>query len=239
MFIAFEGTDGSGKGEQTKLLVKHLKDSNHPVEMFDFPQYTQSFFGRIVGYMLAGQYGKMENIDPHLASLPYSLDRWKATPRIEMVQSEGKIAVANRFTLSNLAHQTARVPREKRSEFIKFILDLEWTEFKIPQPDLYIYLDVPSEISRELILAKAKRDYITRGKADLLEADIEHQLEAAKLYREFAILKRYFENIIRIPCCDTDGNLRSIENVHEIVWSKVKYFLDSYSPERTRRQIER
>jgi dTMP kinase len=239
MFIAFDGPDGSGKGEQTKLLVERLIKSGVSVATFDFPQYTESFFGRIVGDMLANRYGDMNAIDPHLTSLPYSFDRWKATPSIKKSQEEGRIVVANRFTLANLAHQTARVEPSKREEFVKFITDLEWNELEIPQPDIYVYLDVPSEISKELIYKKAKREYLEGAKVDALEINLNHQLEAAKLYREFAKRKDLFENIIHIHCCDISGKLRSIENIHGMIWSEVMYQLIGQTKEGTPRRTER
>lgn len=218
-FIALEGPDGSGKGEQTKILVERLRDELRlPVVTLDFPQYGESFFGEMVGNMLTGKYGDMKNIDPHLASIPFAFDRWEATAKILDAKKEGCIIIANRFTLSNLAHQTARVESSKREEFINFILKMEREVLRIPQPDLYLYLDVPTEISQVLILEKARRAYIKEGGIDQLEADVQHQIEASRLYREFS---KRFLNIVRIKCCDEEGKLRSPNSVHSKVWNEV------------------
>ena len=40
-FIIIEGSDGSGKGEQTVRLVKRLIDSGLTVAPFDFPRYQE------------------------------------------------------------------------------------------------------------------------------------------------------------------------------------------------------
>lgn len=217
-FICIEGPDGSGKGEQSERLVSRLKAEGFEVVSFDFPQYGETFFGDMVGEMLAGGYGPMENINPHLASLPYAFDRWQASGPIKRELSKGKIAVANRFTFSNLAHQTARMPFGQREDFIKFILKLENEILGIPTPDLSLHLDVPVEISQKLIAGKLQRKYLRDGNFDLLEKDLNHQIEASRMYRE---LSSRMQNMFRINCCDEAGNLKSIAEIHEIVWNKT------------------
>ena len=46
IFIVIEGTDGSGKGTQFKLLKERLEKNGYKVSTFDFPQYDSesSFF---------------------------------------------------------------------------------------------------------------------------------------------------------------------------------------------------
>ena len=39
VFLVIEGTDGSGKRTQFKLLIERLKNDGYDVETFDFPQY--------------------------------------------------------------------------------------------------------------------------------------------------------------------------------------------------------
>lgn len=215
--LGIEGPDGSGKGTQAELLVARLRDAGYAVHYFDFPQYETTFFGGMVGEMLSGQYGPMKSIDPHLASLPYAFDRWTATPFINEVRESGGIAVLNRFSMSNAAHQSARVPREKRGDFLKFLTTLENELLGVPVPDLYIYLDVPTEISQKLIAEKAKRKYLEGNgmTADQLEEDIAHQMEAARMYKELSVT---MPNVIRIGCCDGNGALRQKEDIHNEVW---------------------
>lgn len=223
-FICIEGPDGSGKEEQSKRLVSKLEENGLEVNFFDFPQYEKTFFGEMVGKMLAGEYGPMETINPHLASLPYAFDRWEASAAIRQTKSDGKIAVANRFTLSNIAHQSARVPLNERDGFVKFILDLENKVLGILEPDLYLHLVVPTEISQKLIAGKLQRRYLRDGNRDLLEKDLTHQIEAARMYRD---LSGRIPNLVKINCCDGEGNLKSIEQIHQMVWHEVSGYLQT------------
>jgi thymidylate kinase len=44
-FIVIDGTDGSGKATQVKLLAERLKKEGKKVEIVDFPEYYDNFFG--------------------------------------------------------------------------------------------------------------------------------------------------------------------------------------------------
>jgi len=81
--IVIEGTDGSGKATQSKLLLDYLKKQKISHAYFDFPQYHKSFFGRFIGKFLRGELGDAGNLNPYLISLPYAVDRWQAGPAIK------------------------------------------------------------------------------------------------------------------------------------------------------------
>ena len=73
-FIVIDGTDGSGKATQTKLLVERLKNDGHDVEIADFPQYGKKSAGLIEKY-LNGKYGSAEEVGPYRASIFYACDQ--------------------------------------------------------------------------------------------------------------------------------------------------------------------
>src|SRR5580698_5506947 len=137
-FIVIEGTDGSGKGEQTIRLVKRLKDSGMAVAPFDFPRYAEPSAWFVSRY-LNGKFGTITEVGPKTASLFYALDRYAAAPDIRAALAAGTIAVSNRYVGSNLGHQGSKFddPAE-RQEYFKWNYDLEYVINGIPKPDLNI-----------------------------------------------------------------------------------------------------
>src|SRR6201982_3330256 len=113
--IAIEGIDGSGKRTQVELLATALRTQGHSVHSTGFPQYV-SWFGKMVGQFLNGELGPLESVDPHFTALLYAGDRFEAKSQLTAALDRGKIVLADRYIASNLAHQTARAPAEKRSD---------------------------------------------------------------------------------------------------------------------------
>lgn len=217
-FIVIEGSDGSGKATQLELLKKRItKETKRKVIKFDFPQY-QTFFGKLVGRYLAGEFGGIKEVNPYFTSLTYALDRWAVKPKIEKYLSEGKVILSNRYYLSNMAHQTARMPEKKWKEFMKFLEELELVQLGIPKDDITVYLYVPPKISQILVDKKEKRTY-TKGKRDLHEANLRHLETASKIYER---LQKKYKRIIRINCCDKKGILKPVEEIHKEIWDKLK-----------------
>lgn len=223
-FIVLEGADGSGKTTQQRLLAERIeKELKREVFELDFPQYEISFFGKMVGQFLHGDFGSIDSVDPHLVSLPYALDRWKAKPQIIEALGKGKIIVANRYVLSNMAHQTAKVPKKKQDAFLRFLYRLEYKELGIPQEDLNIFLYVPWKISQKLVEQKKKRKYLRGNKKDIHEQDTKHQKLTANMYKLLASKNKH---IVRINCYDSNQNLLSIGEIHELVWKVARSMIE-------------
>jgi dTMP kinase len=217
--VVIDGTDGSGKGTQTELLLKYLDSNNIRNKYIDFPRYYTSFHGQMVGRYLSGEFGSLESSSPYLTSLFYAMDRLTARDEIVDWLEEGNTVVANRYTTSSMAFQTARVDKEKREEFIKWLYDMEYKEHKLPKEDLVLFLYVPVEISQKLIDQKASRDYVAGKKKDINEANVAYQKEVLSLYLELAKKNKHWEVI---KCVDSKGKLLSIEKVHDKVIEALK-----------------
>jgi dTMP kinase len=204
-FIAIEGIDGSGKRTQLELLEKALAARGHQIYSTGFPEYD-SWFGKMVGQFLNGDLGDLESVDPHFSALLYAGNRFEARPRLAAALEAGKIVLADRYIGSNLAHQAARAPAEKRSEFQAWIEHLEYNIYGMPRESLILYLRVPAQQAQELIGRKVERDY-TKEKHDLLESSIGHLAEAAEMYdmlsrqRPWATIQCYnaAANSLRLP----------------------------------------
>lgn len=217
--VVIDGTDGSGKGTQTELLLKYLDSNNIRNKYIDFPRYYTSFHGQMVGRYLAGEFGSLESSSPYLTSLFYAMDRLTARDEIVDWLEDGNTVVANRYTTSSMAFQTARIEKDKRDEFIKWLYDMEYKEHKLPKEDLVLFLYVPVEISQKLIDQKASRDYVAGKKKDINEANVAYQKEVLSLYLELAKKNKHWEVI---KCVDSKGKLLSIEKVHDKVIEALK-----------------
>jgi len=182
--IAVEGIDGSGKRTQVQLLANALRTRGHSVYSTGFPQYD-SWFGKMVGQFLNGDFGPLESVDPHFTALLYAGDRFEAKPKLEAALSNGQIVLADRYIASNLAHQTARVSPDKRSAFLEWIEHLEYGIYGLPRENLVLYLRVPAHEAQKLVAQKSARSY-TSAQKDLLEASLRHLEEAAAMYDSLA-----------------------------------------------------
>src|SRR3989344_4817774 len=101
MFLVVEGTDGSGKAEQTRRLTERLTEEGVPLAVFDFPRYGNPSCWFVERY-LNGDFGGLNDVDPKTASLFYALDRYAAAPEIRPALAEGKTIISNHHARSNL-----------------------------------------------------------------------------------------------------------------------------------------
>jgi dTMP kinase len=215
--IVIDGTDGSGKATQTKLLVQRLKEAGFSVETADFPQYGKKSAGLVEEY-LNGKYGSPEEVGPYLASIFYAVDRYDAGFQIKKWLSEGKIVISNRYVTANMGHQGGKIKNpEERQKYFSWLHELEYKLFGIPQPDLNIILHVPAETAQSLVDKKESREYIHSGKRDIHEADLNHLKNAEKVYLEIA---NSFPNITPIECVEKNY-LMAPEKINNLIWEKI------------------
>lgn len=213
--IVIDGGDGSGKTTQSGLLIEYLKEKNIPVKGFDFPRYYSSFHGKMAGRFLAGEFG--DDVSPYLASLAYALDRASAKEEMDMWLAHGGVIVSNRYATSNMAHQGARLPLDKRDEFLSWIDELEYKVHKIPREDIVIYLHVPWHVSEELTKKKGDRAYLG-DRTDILEASVKHRQESEEMYLS---LSKKRKNWVVIECVE-NGVLLTKEAIHERILEVLK-----------------
>jgi dTMP kinase len=215
--IAIEGIDGSGKRTQVDLLGDHLIASGNRVYSTGFPQYD-SWFGKMVGQFLNGEFGALEAVDPHFTALLYAGDRFEAKPTIQAALNDGKIVLIDRYVGSNLAHQTARVPQEKRADFRRWIEHLEYGVYDLPREDLILYLRVPPAEAQKLVAQKSQRSY-TAAKQDLLEASLHHLQDAAAMYDHLACSAPW----VTIECFDSaNATMRPVKAIAQDVLAAVE-----------------
>ncbi len=216
--IVIDGGDGSGKATQTELLTNYLKKKKMAVKTFDFPRYYTSFHGKMVGRYLAGEFGDVNEVSPYLVSLAYAVDRAGARDEINEWLIKGGIVLTNRYTTSSMAYMSAKLPPEKREEFIEWLDELEYRIHRMPREDLVIYLDVPPRISQELMEKRVDKSYTNGQKKDIHERNLAYLEEVEKIYLDLIKKKK---NWVKINCTE-DHSIRSKEEIHQEILKVLK-----------------
>jgi len=210
--IVIEGIDGSGKQTQADLLARAFGERGIPLVRFSFPRYESSF-GHLIARFLNGEFGPLSAVDAHFSALLYAGDRFEAKPELQEALNSGRIIVMDRYIASNLAHQAARVPAERRPDFIAWLRQLEYGTYGLPSEDLVIYLRVPAQEGHRLVGLKSARSY-TPQQRDLQESDLLHLNEAARVYDQLAEAP----NWVTIDCFDSkSGKHRPPGEIHQDV----------------------
>jgi dTMP kinase len=219
--IAIEGIDGSGKRTQLDLLDQALRARGVPVYPTSFPHY-ESWFGKMVGQFLNGDFGALETVDPHFAALLYAGNRFEARQELSTALEQGKLVLADRYVASNLAHQTARVPAEKRDAFVAWVEHLEYDVYGLQREDLVIYLRVPALQAQGLVSKKSTRSY-TSAKQDIQESSLRHLHDAAEMYDNLAHRSCW----AKVECFDAARNeMRTPQDIAADVLALVEPLLD-------------
>ena len=217
--IVFEGTDGSGKSTQFELLAKRLEAEQIRFQRLRFPQYEEPSSALIRMY-LGGAFGDdPEAVNAYAASTFYAVDRYASYQRVwKDYYQGGGLVVSDRYTTSNAVHQGSKVPEGERAEFFRWLYDLEYDRMGLPRPDLVVLLDMPVELSEQLM---RKREQSTGTHADIHERDEDY----LKKCRDVALhAAKYYG--WRTVSCAKDGAIRGVEDIHEKVYAIVKSCLE-------------
>lgn len=220
-FIVIDGTDGSGKATQVALLAKRLTKEGKTVKIVDFPEYEKNFFGAFIGHCLTEQFYNFSHLHPKIASVLYAVDRFESKEEIEGWLAKGYVVLANRYVSANQIHQGGKITNtKKRKDFLKWLDQMEYDVFKIPKPDVVLYLSVPLAVSQKLMKERDKqssRSYKGKKK-DVHEADPVHLDNARKSALK---LVKELNNFVKIDCAPK-GELLAREIIHEQVYAHAK-----------------
>ena len=217
--IVIEGTDGSGKSTQFRLLSEHLVQDGVGFKHIVFPRYSEESSALIRMY-LGGQFGdKPSDVNAYAASAFYAVDRF-ASYKMDWGKwyEEGGLVLSDRYTTSNAVHQASKEPAEKQGDFLGWLYDFEYDKLGLPRPDLTIYLDVPTDFTEKLL---RHREADTNTKADIHEKDMQYLATCRQTGRNAAAY--YGWTVIQ---CVHDGSMRSIEDIHEEIYRHVKNCLE-------------
>jgi dTMP kinase len=217
--IVFEGTDGSGKSTQFHLLTKRLQALQYGFQTIVFPQYTEPSSSLIRMY-LGGEFGrKPADVNAYTASTFYAVDRYASYQKVwKTYYQNGGIIVSDRYTTSNAVHQASKEPEEKREEFFRWLYELEYTHMELPVPDIVLYLDVPTQLTGQML---RERENASHTMADIHEQNMDY----LRLCRETGIAAAKFYGWTVIQCAK-DGKMRSMEDIHNEIFELVKACLE-------------
>ena len=217
--IVIEGTDGSGKSTQFRLLTQRLQKEGRPFRQLVFPQYSEPSSALIRMY-LGGEFGaNPSDVNAYAASTFYAVDRYASYKKSwgEWYEAGG-LVVSDRYTTSNAVHQASKEPEEKQQAFLQWLYELEYDHMGLPRPDLVIYLDVPTDFTEMLLRS---REQSTHTHADIHEADTAYLATCRRTGRAAAAFFGW-----TVVQCVQNGALRSMEEIHEEIYRHVASCLE-------------
>ena len=205
--ITFSGVDGSGKTTLSKALVERLAHENINAEYLWWFSAENSFFGKIVGFVVRklvkptennnvtiSTIGRAQVVYQFLVLADYLLHIWS-------LLALGKNIVCDRYVYDIVAF---------------FVMELHYSETKArkliklfrnvaPQPRVAFLVDVPAEIA-------------IQRKQDI--QSIEQHEKLRRLYFDLAA----GDHKITI----LDGS-KKLDDLNDIVWAQVHYHLEDKS----------
>ena len=217
--IVIEGTDGSGKSTQFCKLTEHITADGIEFQKLVFPQYAEPSSALIRMY-LGGEFGtKPSDVNAYAASAFYAVDRYASYKKAwgEWYE-QGGLILSDRYTTSNAVHQASKEQGQQQAQFLQWLYEFEYDKLGLPRPDLVIYLDVPTEFTEKLM---RHREQATNTHADIHEQDLSYLATCRETGRAAAAF--YGWTVIQ---CVRDGQMRSIEDIHEEIYRHVKACLE-------------
>ena len=217
--IVIEGTDGSGKSTQFRLLTERLAGEGREFRQLVFPQYAETSSALIRMY-LAGEFGtNPSDVNAYAASTFFAVDRYASYKKVwGKWYEDGGLVVSDRYTTSNAVHQASKEPEEKQKEFLAWLYALEYDHLGLPRPDLVIYLDVPTDFTEQMM---RRREQATNTHADIHEQDLQYLATCRRTGK--AAAEFYGWTVIN---CVRDGKMRTIEDIHEEIYRHVAACLE-------------
>lgn len=185
--IVLEGTDGSGKSTQIKLIKKYLENKDLKCEYLHFPMYGHNEAAEVIAKFLRGEFGGIDEVNPFFVANIYAMDRFLYLPELYQKLNENDVVILDRYVFSNMAFQAAKLDKDDYKSWTSIIDWIDKFEFEflnLPYPDLTIFFDVPIKVVSERLKSQRQgddRNYL-QGKQDIHEADIEFQKRVRDTY---------------------------------------------------------
>lgn len=206
--IIIEGLDGSGKSTQVALLEKYFENKSIAYRKIKLPDYD-SASSTLVRMYLGGTFGKAADaVNAYAAGAFYAVDRF-ASYKLNWGSDyeNGVLILADRYATSNSIYQMEKIPEIEWDSYLEWSEDFEYNKIGIPKPDTVIYLDMPVEISQQLMTARYNGD---EAKKDVHEVNVDFLQKC----RKSALYTAEKQGWKVIPCSDGIKPL-PIDEIHK------------------------
>lgn len=185
-FIVFEGTDGSGKSTQMKLLGKYLEERGEKCSFTREP--TDSKFGELLHSCMKREI----DTDEYTIAAMFAADRLdhihNPNGGMKVTLEKGVNVLCDRYYFSSFAYNGGFVP-------LDWVISINTPAMQALKPDLVIFIDVDPRES----MARVSR----RGEVERYET-LDKQLKIREKYLE--IFKRFSDEKVAIIRSEADKN---------------------------------
>ena len=219
--FVIDGTDGSGKQTQFQKLTERLAKEKIDYRTVSFPNY-ESPSSSLVKMYLSGEFGEhAKDISPYIASTFYAADRYATyTIQYKEYYENGGTILADRYTTANMVHQAGKIEdKEERKKFLDWLWNFEFKLYGLPVPTEVFFLKMPPEKSLELIKDRENK-FTHQEQKDIHERDKNHIIDSFNAACDVA--KEY--NWYTIECMK-DNQIRTIDDIHEEIYTELKKHL--------------
>lgn len=127
LLVAFEGIDQSGKSTMIQYVNDKLLEAGIKTKVLQFPMRSTPIGSMINEYLKTNI-----ELEPHVAHLLFSANRWEFAKEIEKMLNEGTTVILDRYIHSGLAYSCAKAD-----------MDMDWCkhpDFGLPEPDVVFFL---------------------------------------------------------------------------------------------------
>lgn len=113
-----------------------------------FPRYHHSVTADLAAEALHGDHGDLASSVYAMAVL-FALDRAGAKDHIAHLRRGHDVVILDRYVASNAAYSAARLHQDATGEVARWVAQLEYERFGLPQPDRQVLLAVPTAVAEQ------------------------------------------------------------------------------------------
>ena len=216
--FVIDGTDGSGKQTQFKMLQERLDKEKIEYKTVSFPNYD-SPSSSLVKMYLSGEFGEnAKDVSPYIASTFYAADRYATFQKgYKEYYDNGGIILADRYTTANMVHQSGKIQdKEERQKFLDWLFDFEFNLYGLPKPTEAFFLNMPPEYALKL-MENRENKFTHQAQKDIHERDSQHIIDSYNAACDLVEQYNWYE-----VKCVKDEQIRTIEDIHEEIFNEIK-----------------